>query len=352
MKEERLEVRRRHGPTRLERLKWHVGTIAATVAAILLGLQIAGLILAPSRHAKDAIADLKSATGRLSEDVGKRSFPLDARAKGVDEAIGQLVTTFKHEGSAAEVPPGLTYPPRYLATLKPGESNEIRLDAPIDLVATAEAGGVALKWSEPPANNVKIATFEIFRKEGGDEPATIGTVDGATHAFRDASAKPGHTYEYTVGAVTADPDIANTPRGRSAQSAPASVKAVADFKIELVKSGEGAATFKVSKWVEGAWRDRTFEVREGGAIGGMDQALGVDFSTGRTLARLTVETSEAPVTREELVFDPAGRVVLDGGTPKRVTVSSVEVRRRTLASITGGALPDELVELADPVPAP
>jgi hypothetical protein len=346
MREEHLEVRRRHGPTLLERLRWHVGSIVAALLGVLLVLQLLGVIGAPSDHSVDAVTDIRRAIGRVRDDVATRAFPMDERLKAVDERIAELRTTFRHHPTPVEGLEGITYPPSYLSTLKPGESNEIRFHAPIDLVATAEAGGVDLKWAEAADNNVKVATFEVFRKGPGDsEATTLQKVEGSIHAFRDSQAKPGHDYEYTVQAVAADPDIANTPRGRSPHSAPASVRAVADFKIEIVDHKDGVATLKVSKWHEASWRDRVFEVKEGDPIGAVDQALGIDFSTGRTLVKLAVETSEVPVTRDELVFDAKGRVVIEGGAPKRVTVATVEIRRKTLASISGGALPDEVLVL-------
>jgi hypothetical protein len=84
-----------------------------------------------------------------------------------------------------------------------------------------------------------------------------------------------------------------------------------------------------------------FEVREGEAIGAMDQALGIDFSTGRQLAKVSVETSEVPVSKNELVFDAKGRVVIEQGAPKTVPVAGVETRRKTTISITGAGLPDD-----------
>jgi hypothetical protein len=148
-----------------------------------------------------------------------------------------------------------------------------------------------------------------------------------------------------VQAVAADPDIANTPRGRTAHSEPASAKAVADFKIEIVGHEGEVVTLKVSKWHDGSWRDRTFDVKEGEPIGAKDQALGIDFSTGRKLAKVSVETTDVPVTRDEIVFDAKGRVVIEGGAPKKVAVSGVDTKRKTLVSITGGSLPDDVLVL-------
>jgi hypothetical protein len=345
MKEEHLEVRRRHGPTTLEKLKWHLGTLAAVVLGALLLLQIFGVILRPSEDSRKTLEGLQAACGRVESTVEGRAFPLEERLKEVDDKVGQLRTTFKHHPTPVEAGAGITYPVAYLKTLKPGESNEIRFQAPTDLTAVAEAGGVDLKWAEGANNNVKVGSFELLRKEGGAEPVSIKVVEGTVHTYRDTTAQPGHTYEYTVRAIASDADLANTPRGRSPSSAPASAKAVADFKVEFVSRNGEVATFKVSKWHEGSWRERTFEVKEGETIGKPDPALGIDFSTGRLLSKLTVTTSEVPVTRAELVFDSRGRVVVEGDAPKRVVVSGVENHEKTTASITGGGLPDEVLEL-------
>jgi hypothetical protein len=345
MKEEHLQVRRRHGPTMAERLKWHLGSIVAVLALIALGLQVAGLFLGPEEEATAAADEVGRTIQRVQSVVAARPFAADERSKALDEQIGALRTSLKYTPTAVDAGEGLTYPPAWLKTLKVGETNEIRFGAPVGLTAAAEAGGIGLKWAEPAENNLKAGAFEVFRKEGAGEPAKVMTVEGAAHEARDATAKPGRAYEYTVVAVAADPDIANTPRGRSAPSAPAAVKAMAGFKLDLVEVKDKVASIKVTKWHGEAWRDRTFEVREGEAIGQMDQALNIDFSTGRTLARLVVETSESPVSRDEIVFDGKGKVVLDSGAPRRVTVSRTESHRKHLASITGADLPDETLEL-------
>jgi hypothetical protein len=345
MKEEHLQVKRHHGPTLSEQIKWHLGTIAAILCLVVLGLQIFRVIGGPPASAYAVADDLDGTIERVRGSVAGRAFPTDERLKAIDDQIGVLRTSLKHHSAPAEAGEGLTYPPSYLKLLQPGESNEIRFQAPVSLTATPEAGGIDLKWADPPNNNVKVGTFEIFRKEGSGEPAKIQAVEGTAHQFRDASVKAGHSYEYTVQAVAADADLSNTPRGRSPFSAPATAKALTDFKLELVDHQGDVATIKVAKWHGGGWRDRTFEVKEGETIGKMDQALGIDFSTGRKLAKLTVETSEEQVSRDELVFDARGKVVVEGGAPKRVSVSRQETRRKTIASIAGGELPDDTLEL-------
>ena len=71
----------------------------------------------------------------------------------------------------------------------------------------------------------------------------------------------------------------------------------------------------------------------------------VDFSTGRRLVKLTIETIEVPVTRDEVVFDPKGKVVVEAGAPRRVSVSSTEPRQRITAAVAGGGLPDDTILL-------
>jgi hypothetical protein len=347
MKEEHLEVKRRHGPTTLERLKWHVGSLVAIVLFILLALQIAGLIFKPAASSTTVLRELADASSRVGTNANARTFPVEDRLKQIDGSVGELRTTLKHVVAPKDQAWGITYPPDYLDTLKPGASNEIKFQAPLDVSATAEAGGIDLKWSEGANNNVKVGSFEVLRKEGSAEPASVGKVEGSTHSWRDTTVKPGHLYEYAVVAIAADAGLANTPRGRSPASAPASAKALADFKIELVEAKDGTtiATFKVSKWRDGSWRDRTVDVKEGDAIGEMDQALGVDWSTGRKLAKLTFATAEVPVTRDELVFDAKGRVILEQGLPKRVSVTGTQSKHTVTASITGGELPDDTLTL-------
>jgi hypothetical protein len=347
MREEHLEVKRRHGPTTLERLRWHVGSLVAGALLVLLALQLFGVILAPPTPTENALRALSDATGRVEAGVNARTFPADERLKNVDSMVGELRTTLKHHAPTSDPAWGITYPVDYLDTLKPGASNEIRFEAPIGLTATAEAGGVQLKWGEGAHNNVKVGAFEVLRKDGGGDAVPVGRTEGAVFEWRDSAVKPGYAYEYAIVAIAADPDLANTPRGRSPASAPATAKALADFKIELVdaKDGTAIATFKVSKWRDGAWKDRTVDVKEGEAIGQMDQALGFDWSTGRKLAKLTFQTAEVPVTRDEIVFDPKGRVVVEAGAPKKVAVAGIQTKHKVTALLTGGELPDDTLTL-------
>src|SRR5262245_60531483 len=131
MKEEHLQVKRRHGPTVAEQLKWHLGTLAAVVCLVLLALQIFGVAFGPSQAASDAAGALESTVDRVRASVAARSFPADERMKSLDDQIGALRTTLKHQAAPVEAGEGITYPAAYLKTLQPGESNEIKFEAPV-----------------------------------------------------------------------------------------------------------------------------------------------------------------------------------------------------------------------------
>ena len=344
MKEEHLEVkkqaRRSAWETTLDRLHVIVGAAAVAV----FGGQAAGLWLDPRANDEDA-AKAEGAYVKFDDAANRASFPMEERLKETEAAVAALAASLAPPATKAhaDLPRGLTYPAAYLETLKPGASNEVRFSAPVDVRATAEVGGVDLAWADPAGNNVKIREFEILRAEGDAAESVLRTVPGTTFAFRDAGAAPGHEYVYRVRSIAAEGFAAAGGAAKSAPSEPAKVRAIADFKIEPAGLEGEVLVVKVSKWSGGAWKDRTYAVKRGDAIGGKDDALGVDFSTGRRVAELLIETKTEMKTKNEVVFDADGRVVAVDGAPKRVPVTAEHPYRVATAKIEGGALPPETV---------
>jgi hypothetical protein len=340
MREERLEVKRQSrrglGDRLLDNLHWFAawGAIGAVAA------QGAGLWLAPA-HGPEGVADAEAAYVRFDDSANLASFPGPERLKEVESTLAALSQAMA-PAAVPEVsaPRGLTYPPAFLETLKPGAANEIRFAAPVDLRVSAEVGGVDLAWTDPAGNNVRIKEFEVLRgAEDGAAETVVKTVPGDVFTTRDGTAEAGRTYRYRVRAVAADTTASTGGAAKSAPSEGAVVKAIADFKIEAVGLKGEALVVKVSKWSGGAWRDRNFEVRQGDAVGGRDDALGLDFSTGRRVKSLRIETKTAPVVRREVIFDAEGRVVVEGGAPRRVSVTREETFQVATATLEGGSMP-------------
>jgi hypothetical protein len=342
VKEEHLEVKRQLRRSAVETALDRLHVLVGVAAFAVFGGQAAGLWLDPRAH-DDGAAKAEEAYVAFDDAANRASFPLEERLKETDGALAALGASLAPPASKsnAGLPRGLTYPTAYLETLKPGASNEIRFRAPVDLRAVAEVGGVDLAWADPAGNNVKIREFEILRAEGDGAESVLRTVPGSTFAYRDEGAQPGHEYAYRVRSIAAEGFAAAGTAAKSSASEPAKVRAIADFKIEPAGLEGDVLVLKVSKWSGGAWKDRLYRVKRGEPIGGKDDALGVDFSTGRRLAELTVETKTESRTKNEVVFEADGRVVVEAGAPKRVPVTADQPYLVASAKIDGGALPPE-----------
>lgn len=343
MREEHLEIKQQRRRSFGDRFLENLHALVAVVVLVLAGGYAAGRLFvsdAPQRE----LERVKAAQAAFDDAAHTAVFPHEARLAAAAKTLADAVVAEKPPSLAAgELPKGLTYPAAYLEVLKPGSANEVKFAPPTALRAEAEVGGVALTWADPAGNNVPIKAFEVLRSEGGREAEVVATLSGATFLWKDAGAAAGTDYAYRVRSVT---EAAG--RGGEARSEPSeavAVRAIADFKIAFAAAGPAGAEFKVAKWVDGAWRERNFVVAEGALIGGRDDALGTDFSTGRRLAKLATSQREETRTRDEVVFDADARVVVEGGAPKRTKVTSTDVVVVVSATLDGGRLPPETLTL-------
>ncbi|HYC78119.1 MAG TPA: fibronectin type III domain-containing protein [Planctomycetota bacterium] len=344
MREEHLEVRQ--SPRRVDNpILANVHVVVFLAALALVALQAAGVILAPAYGPRE-LKDVEDAHQAFETAANTAQFPVEARTRETSDELAAVAAALKPKPPPASAPVrGLTYPPTYLETLKPGASNEIKFAPPTGVRASAEVGGVDLVWADPAGNNVAIGEFEILRSEDGGDLVPTAKVKGDQFAWRDASAVPGKDYVYRVRAVTREGAVGSAGVARSDLSDAAQVRAIADFKIELVDFLPDAARFRVSRWRDGDWRTRIFEVAQGRPIGGRDEALGVDYSTGRRLASFVVEERTEPASREEVVFGPDAKVVVEDGAPRKVKVVRDVIVRKAVATVDGGALPPETLTL-------
>jgi len=109
-------------------------------------------------------------------------------------------------------------------------SNEIQAitkpEAPGNLTATADAGGIILNWTH---NSTNTGGFTIERKEGANPPSDIGNVAAGFRTYTDSTAQAGTTYTYSVvadsiwvggAAIYSDPSNEATATVYSATTAP------------------------------------------------------------------------------------------------------------------------------------
>lgn len=89
--------------------------------------------------------------------------------------------------------------------------------AGLEAVADPEAHAIDLSWQ--PDTESDLAGYRVYRREAGSNAAPVrlpGATDPAP-SFRDATAQPGHTYEYSVSAL--DRDGNESPRSAEVEEA-------------------------------------------------------------------------------------------------------------------------------------
>ena len=85
----------------------------------------------------------------------------------------------------------------------------------IEAVADPDAGAIDLSWQ--PDTEADLAGYTVYRREAGSSamPARISPPAQPEPSFRDATAQPGHTYEYSVSAT--DRDGNESPRSAAVE---------------------------------------------------------------------------------------------------------------------------------------
>lgn len=74
----------------------------------------------------------------------------------------------------------------------------------LQVVADAEAHAIDLSWQ--PDTEADLAGYSVYRREQGSSvpPERISSETQPAPSFRDSTARPGHTYEYSVSATDHD----------------------------------------------------------------------------------------------------------------------------------------------------
>lgn len=284
---------------------------------------------------------------RRAVEIARNRGEIDTRGPLVktETAVRALESSVAVPTAPKGLPAGLTYPGTWLETTRPGETNVVKFGAPRKLDAAAEPGAVVLSWA-PPEATVVLSAYEIHRSEDGGPFGIVGKVAGDVLTWRDESVVAGRPYAYRVIAVTSDALLVGSGRSRSPESDPAALRAASDSKIELVDVAEGVVSLRIRKKTgSDGWRTRIVTVAEGKPVGDVDPSTGLDWTTGRTVAKIAEALSETERSRDEVVFDAAGRVVLEGGIPKRVSTVRRDVWRTVSVTLSGGGAPDETLTI-------
>ncbi len=333
MKEEHLHSRAEARLDHSGRMLGALDLLAVVVALVLLALSFFGMLddSAGSAAALDARLDAGLHARRAALAAG--SFDGQLYFARGDAARASLRAS--HEPTAQAVsPPFRAYPATWLAAARSG-GNLAAISAPVDLVAEAGFGNVALRWTAGRGGNVPAGTWVLLRARPGEAYTTIAELPAATLHYVDP-APAGVEYQWRVAAKPGDPVLA-AALGLSVPSSPVRSMALARVRWSILEASAATVRFRIEAWTGTAFEAREVDVNPGEAVevaGG-----GQGFVTGCRLESIRAEDSTRRQEALRVVFDREGRVILEGGEPRREPVVT-EVRTRrfeiVLRTETGG----------------
>jgi hypothetical protein len=155
-------------------------------------------LVQPSTSQKTAIPPEQTLefSGRDQGQVLDPDAALDHTYTYTAERIAQLTI----EGKPVEV----ASEPSQATTVNARDIFPPAVPAGLQAVADSEAHAIDLSWQ--PDTEPDLAGYTVYRREAGSTapPARISPPSQPAPSFRDATAAPGHTYEYSVSAVDHD----------------------------------------------------------------------------------------------------------------------------------------------------
>lgn len=317
------------------------------VFALILGLVVwvlgAGIGLAGDRH-RDAAEALGQAESSLESVLAERRYEDDPGLAVIGEVLAvptRARANWLPPSDSVVLPAAILHHPDALADQREGRDLALRFSPPVDLVADATPGLVRLAWTRPDGDTVEAIAYRVYRRTSGGEEQKIAEVRGHL-GFEDRQVEPGRSYVYRVSALTEDPVMVSAGRAESSRTPPVEARAARDFSLLAVAAAEdgGSARFMVKKLANGIWYEKEFEAARNLVIGTLDPGTGVDYATQCTFLRIVVETKVVPEERDEVRFDPEGRVVLEGGQPVTRRVA-YERRIETRLAVVRNELGDE-----------
>ena len=341
MKQEHLETTAApRGPLK-EMLLRKMDLVAALAGIAVLVLFFAGWLLGPPDDLEGQSTALDAGLAEAEQHLMDTRFSGHAYEMRVRGVLDEVRATWGKVGAEKpEVAAAITWPAVLVKMRRDVESNEVVFPAPQDPRAEARFGANRIEWTTHEDNNVPLSGFRIMRKTGTGALSVLRTVGADVFEYDDADVKPGKDYTYRVLALTEDPTIASQ-KAESDPSEPATVTAVADFKVGLenVNLEAKTATFKVEKWHNGVWYEKRFTHRIGDVIGRNDAGSGVNYTSGRVMKTLDTERGTEDKERLEVVFDRAGKVLITDGAPVTEKVLVTETFERVQVLLEGGDLP-------------
>lgn len=343
MREEHLETSAPSREPFKDVLLRNLDTMAAVLGLVILGLSLFGLLLGPPEDLGDQVAELDASISQAQEHLEDTRFSRADHEKRVQAVIDDVHSTWGPLEASKPATGGLiTWPELLVKLQKEAESNEIVFPAPQDSTAKAEFGSNRVTWTTHEDNNVPISGFRILRKVGEGALAELAVVGADVFQYDDRDVSPGKQYTYRIVSLTEEPTVVDQVAA-SDPSEPATVNAVADFKVSLedVDLEKKIATFKVEKWHNENWFEKRFTHRIGDVIGRNDAGSGVNYTSGRVMRTLDAAEATEDKERLEVVFDGSGKVLIKDGAPVTEKVVVTETFQKVTVRVEGAGLPPE-----------
>lgn len=321
MKEEHLHSRAEARLDLSGRMLGALDLLAVLGAIVLLALSFSGILDDSAATASELEARL--AGGLRARDAALAAGRFDGQRyfERGDEAHAALKAAHEPVPQPAS-PAFMAFPANWIAAVQSG-GNIASIATPRDLVAEPAFGAVKLRWVPGNGGNVSAGAWVLLRARPGEAYTTIAEVAAATHEYTDPT-PAGIEFQWRVAAKPADPALA-AALGLSAPSSPARGTALARVRWSIVAANDSGVRFKIEAWTGSVFEAREAEVSPGGAVevtGG-----GPDWVTGCRLESVRAEESTRRQETLRVVFDREGRVILEGGEPRREPVVS-ELRSR------------------------
>ncbi|MEZ6196078.1 MAG: hypothetical protein R3F20_10195 [Planctomycetota bacterium] len=315
----------------LDKLDWV--TLAVVLAACaLVAFTGAGTGRERAEPALESLATARvGLQDRLTRDLYDAT-PGAAVLAEIDAVEAERNRLWNPDEAATRFEGGFFHHAPSVADLREGRETEIRFPAPRGLRLEAEIGEIRVAWDRDDLGTVLPIGYVVYRREGAAERRRLARLESHVMTYVDRAVVPGVLYGYEVTALTDDPVLIGRGREESEPSRGAQIRARRDYEIGFLAFEGGKARLKVRKFVDGVWHEKEFDAGAGDEIGVVDAGSGIDYRTNSRVEAFDEARDEIEETREEVVLDEAGHVVMKDDQAE--TVTRTFKRPRTVVTLT------------------
>jgi hypothetical protein len=288
----------------------------------ILGIAVLGLLYAGYCYTLDPVTDQVKSTVQNSNGLNERLISEQGEAPVIPAIADATSTVSVLSVSAEAAKDWLGHKPTeytYENKDKPigPKLKEYKHASPVIGDVTADRDGVTVAWEagkikeDPDTIQAEISGYVVERKVGEDgkwEALQETPLASDVLSFVDNDVNPLTEYSYRIVAVTDDENYKG-----DRMSSPSKVGAATtpdNTEVWLTIASTDVASVMVKKWIKGQWREATYTVKPGDAIGKADQPLRIDgeranydFTTGLTFQSVEDREIDKIMVVTEPVFN-------------------------------------------------